>query len=106
MKYFIHLPMKMEPRLKYFIHLPMKMEPIASSETSAIRTQTPENYPKNEQITGLLRPNSWWMVNKVMIRSIKIQETQLCRDEVNHKSTNCSDFKARRKDNTQTQVRG
>ena len=28
----------------------MKMEPIVSSETSAIRTQTPGNYPK-EQIT-------------------------------------------------------
>jgi len=26
-----------------FIHLPMKMEPIVSSETSAIRTQTPVN---------------------------------------------------------------
>ena len=29
----------------------MKMEPIVSSETSAIRTQTPGNYPKREQIT-------------------------------------------------------
>jgi len=29
-----------------FIHLPMKMEPIECSETSAIRTQTPGNYPK------------------------------------------------------------
>ena len=36
---------------KYFIHLPMKMEPTVSSETSAIRTQTPGNYPKKEQIT-------------------------------------------------------
>ena len=30
----------------YFIHLPMKMELIESSETSAIRTQTQRNYPK------------------------------------------------------------
>jgi len=30
----------------YFIHLPMKMELIEGSETSAIRTQTPGNYPK------------------------------------------------------------
>jgi len=29
-----------------FIHLPMKMELIEGSETSAIRTQTPGNYPK------------------------------------------------------------
>jgi len=32
--------------MKYFIHLPMKMEPTVSSEMSAIRTQTPGNYPK------------------------------------------------------------
>ena len=32
--------------LTFFIHLPMKMEPIRSSETSAIKTQTPVNYPK------------------------------------------------------------
>jgi hypothetical protein len=28
------------------IHLPMKMEPIRSSETLAIKNQTPGNYPK------------------------------------------------------------
>ena len=33
--------------LTFFIHLPMKMEPIRSSETSAIKTQTPGNYPKS-----------------------------------------------------------
>jgi len=33
-----------------FIHLPMKMEPIVSSETSAIRTQTPGNYPKSNKL--------------------------------------------------------
>ena len=32
--------------LTFFIHLPMKMEPIRSSETSAIKTHTPGNYPK------------------------------------------------------------
>ena len=31
--------------LTFFIHLPVKMEPM-SSETSAIKTQTPGNYPK------------------------------------------------------------
>ena len=41
-----------------FIHQPLhfvlnleKMEPIRSSETSAIKTQTPGNYPKKEHIT-------------------------------------------------------
>jgi len=28
----------------------MKMEPIVSSETSAIRTQTPRNYPKSNNL--------------------------------------------------------
>ena len=36
--------------MKYFIHLPMKMEPIVSSETSAIRTQMPGNYPKRNKL--------------------------------------------------------
>jgi len=36
--------------MKYFIHLPIKMEPIVSSETSAIRTQTPGNYPKRNKL--------------------------------------------------------
>jgi len=36
--------------VSYFIHLPMKMEPIVSSETSAIRTQTPGNYPKRNNL--------------------------------------------------------
>ena len=36
--------------MKYRIHLPMKMEPIVSSETSAIRTQTPGNYPKRNKL--------------------------------------------------------
>jgi len=30
--------------------VPMKMEPIVSSETSAIRTQTPGNYPKRNKL--------------------------------------------------------
>ena len=36
--------------MKYFIHLPMKMEPTVSSEASAIRTQTPGNYPKRNKL--------------------------------------------------------
>ena len=35
---------------RIFIHLPIKMEPIVSSETSAIRTQTPGNYPKRNKL--------------------------------------------------------
>ena len=31
-------------------YLPMKMEPIVSCETSAIRTQTPGNYPKRNKL--------------------------------------------------------
>ena len=31
-------------------HLPMKMESTVSSETSAIRTQTPGNYPKRNKL--------------------------------------------------------
>jgi len=34
----------------YFIYLAMKMEPTVSSETSAIRTQTPGNYPKRNKL--------------------------------------------------------
>jgi len=40
--------------LLYFIHLPMKMEPIVSSETSAIRTRTPGNYPKRNKLQLLI----------------------------------------------------
>jgi len=36
--------------LTYFIHLPMKMEPTVSSETSAVRTRTPGNYPKRNKL--------------------------------------------------------
>ena len=36
--------------LTYFIRLPMKMVLIVSSETSAIRTQTPGNYPKRNKL--------------------------------------------------------
>ena len=39
--------------MTYFIHLPMKMEPIGSSETSAIKTQTPGNYPKRNKLHKL-----------------------------------------------------
>ena len=34
----------------FFIHLPLKMEPIEGSETSAFRTQTPGNYPKENTL--------------------------------------------------------
>jgi len=38
----------------FVLKLPMKMEPIVSSETSAIRTQTPGNYPKRNNLQYLL----------------------------------------------------
>ena len=40
--------------LTFFIHLPMKMERIRSSETSAIKTQTPGNYPKRNILQDIL----------------------------------------------------
>ena len=45
----VYIPHTILP-LTYFIHLPMKMEPIVSSETSVIRTQTPGNYPKRNNL--------------------------------------------------------
>ena len=45
----VYIPHTIHP-LTYFIHLPMKMEPTVSSETSAIRTQTPGNYPKRNKL--------------------------------------------------------
>ena len=37
--------------MKYiYIYMPMKMEPTVSSETSAIRTQMPGNYPKRNKL--------------------------------------------------------
>ena len=46
-------------------HLPMKMEPIVSSETLAIRTQTPGNYPKRNNLHlehgESLRTRSFWL---------------------------------------------
>ena len=45
----IYIPHTILP-LTYFIHLPMKMDPIVSSETSAVRTQTPGNYPKRNKL--------------------------------------------------------
>jgi len=33
-----------------YLYLPMKMEPTVSSETSAIRTQTPGTYPKRNKL--------------------------------------------------------
>ena len=49
------IEIEMHP-LTYFIHQPMKMEPIVSSETSAIRNQTPENYPKRNNYNYMSAP--------------------------------------------------
>ena len=45
----VYIPHTILP-LTYFIHLPMKMELIVSSKMSAIRTQTPGNYPKRNNL--------------------------------------------------------
>ena len=44
------IPRRLSSNCRRFIDLPMKMEPIVSSETSAIRTQTPGNYPKRNKL--------------------------------------------------------
>ena len=62
----------------YFIHLPMKMEPIVSSETSAIRIQTPGNYPKMNklQINKLLPSERQRLMQKTLKR-VKYKETDI-----------------------------
>ena len=45
----VPLPHTIHP-LTYFFHPPVKMEQTVSSETSAIRTQTPRNYPKRNKL--------------------------------------------------------
>ena len=45
----IYIPPTILP-LTYFIHLPMKVEPIVSSQTSAIKSQMPGNYPKRNKL--------------------------------------------------------
>ena len=52
--------------LSYFIHLPMKMELIEGSETSAISTMTPGNYPKENILQKLSdSPLQLWAHNKI-----------------------------------------
>ena len=45
----------------------MKMEPIVSSETSAIRTQTPGNYPKRNKLQEL----NYLYCSPIIVRVIK-----------------------------------
>jgi len=58
--------------MKYFIHLPMKMEPRVSSETSAIRTRDTGELPKKEQITfrtwRKLKNKNVWACIQICIR--------------------------------------
>jgi len=60
----------------------MKMEPTVSSETSAIRTQTPGNYPKrsklqeifhfqNTQTISGAQPVSYSVGNRVLLPGVK-----------------------------------
>jgi len=60
--------------MKYFIHLPMKMEPIQCSETSAIRTQTPGNYPKE----NILQQEFNLFTNNKNTESFKMLSYRLC----------------------------
>ena len=46
----------------------MKMEPIVSSETSAIRTQTPGNYPKRNKLLSLLGLENAWFKSHLGLR--------------------------------------
>jgi len=52
-------------------HLPMKMEPAVSSETSAIRTPTPGNYPKRNKLLlehgESLKKNTCFLVKSYVI---------------------------------------
>ena len=60
--------------ITYFIHLPMKMEPIVSSETSAIRTQTPRNYPKRNKLHlehgESLKTRITYFISKILIIAV------------------------------------
>ena len=57
----------------------MKMEPIVSSETSAIRTQTPGNYPKrnNLHLLTLFGHHAFGMIHLLAV--IHDDESQLNR---------------------------
>ena len=46
----------------FFIHIPMKMEPIRSSETSAIKTQTPGNYPKRNTLRVVIASLRFFLI--------------------------------------------
>jgi len=42
----------------------MKMEPIVSSETSAIKSQTPGNYPKRNKLQSIYYQHDTWVTGK------------------------------------------
>ena len=79
----------MKYEVSYFIHLPMKMEPIVSSETSAIRTQTPGNYPKrnNLQIQFLSQVTNYKFQTKCQLNihyiRMKNLPDKICRENQN-----------------------
>jgi hypothetical protein len=56
--------------MKYFINLPLKMEPVECSETSAITTQTPGQHPK-ENILHLTHGKSLKSRNENGYQKIK-----------------------------------
>jgi len=58
--------------MKYFIHLPMKMGLIDGSETSAIRTQTPGNYPKENITQDLIIFKNMYINNFINLRSLSL----------------------------------
>jgi len=63
--------------MKYFIHLPMKMEPIVSSKTSAIRTQTPGNYPKRNKLHLEHGESLKTRIHRLCPKNIKPHKTKL-----------------------------
>ena len=74
--------------LTFFIHLPMKIEPIRSSETSAIKTQTPGNYPKRK-----ILQDGFSFLYAEMPRSSEIRHFKSCslvRNIPFYRSTDCN----------------
>ena len=75
------------PSQSFFIHLPLEMEPIEGSETSAIRTKMPGNYPKENilQITfHFQRINNIYLITFTCGEIFKINSFQ----NINFKFTN------------------
>jgi len=83
--------------MKYFIHLPMKMEPTVSSEMSAIRNHTPGNYLKRNKLdlehgeslkTRILQISAQLLENKA--QSASLQKFEPCSSQMQVRSYRAS----------------